>query len=162
MTGTIYTATRTPLDLTTVINNVGGPTGAAWGNPSNRRRFGNVSFEYQQTPNNRGFYWVRAWGDLFPSNGPEYKGKLEQSEFSVFNAITRCRNVWNKAVVGRMVPGTGIRRNRFPFSEWDLASQDDMSHLEDVGRELARAGNTLFNFLFRQRDDELRQIADLL
>ena len=87
---------------------------------------------------------------------------LNLADSDVNCAINACRDAWLQEVVQKRVPLPG-NRSFLPYDrEWDLGGRQYAGLLDGVAAELARAGQLLFWNIFRQGDEGLTQIADLL
>jgi hypothetical protein len=155
------TEKATPLELKVVTDNSGEFSSVPVSDddriPSGRLEFDYVPPARRKDP----YYEVRASGPIF---GPEpvLMGKLNRADFDVFGAISDCRDTWLQGVVHKNFPLPG-KSHFLPFDrEWDLSGSGYAGLLDDVATELAQAGQSLFANIFRQGDDGLTQIADLL
>jgi hypothetical protein len=156
------TEKATPLELKVVTDNSSEfssvPVSAEDREPSGRLEFGYVP----ATGRKSAYYEVRASGPIF---GPEpaRQGALNLSRSDAIGAIDSCRDAWRRHVVEkRSVRPDGKPDFLFYDREWDLSGTKYAGLLDSVAPELARAGQSLFSNIFRQGDEGLTQIADLL
>jgi hypothetical protein len=152
----------TPLDLEVVTDNTVGfsnvPVSA-----DDRPPTGKIEFDYvPERKRQPAYYEVRASGPMFAGRGPVCKGRLLLAESAVVSAINDCREVWQQEVIEKRIVRGG-KKDLLPFAQqWDLSGGAYTGLLDDVGLELARAGENLFKILFRNGDDSLSHIADKL
>lgn len=123
----------------------------------NRER--TIYLRFTRESNDESFF-VQAWGSAFPEDGGGgYQGRVANAGRSVEAAIDIVRSEWQRQVVDyhELVDG----RKRHPFVDGvDLAGAADRQHLDTIGIELARAGDTLFWALFG--DPGMKEITALL
>lgn len=128
--------------------------------PYNRQRSMYIRFIRQ--PDNESFI-VEAWGKAFPEDGGGgYRGRLTASTAEISAAVGALRATWHSKILSFVGEREGGGR-WYPFVDsWDLSPGPYAGALDDLGLDLARAGATLFSFLFERGDSGLSEIASRL
>ncbi len=145
------------LEVAVTVDNVGGNFD---GLPRRRGRGRtvNLMFDYMPPTMERpdGSFRVLAHGSAVPDDGGgPWIGWTNYGPRFAYAAMTDLRRTWTERVIEFQAG-----RKKFPFSEkWDLSGD---SPLDEVGIDLARAGNKLFDLLFRRGDAGLDRVADLV
>jgi hypothetical protein len=152
----------TPLDLEVVTDNSDGFSSVPVSG-EDREPSGRLEFEYVPERRRRpGYFEVRASGPMFAERDPVLRGKLPLLDSDVAVAINACRDSWQQEVVEKRIERPG-QFDLLPYGQkWDLSEKQHAGLLESIGPELARAGEALFRNIFRQGDDGVDRIADLL
>jgi hypothetical protein len=113
-----------------------------------------------------GGYEVHAWGEPFPETGNRtHIGHLTADSRTIESWIADLHCTWNRKAICWQDPDDHdpAAAHRYPFAdEVDLRKAAAPGQLEQMWRELARAGHRLFWSLFNMGDDRLRAIGTRL